>query len=1023
VSDCVLQSPFVGRGDDLDRLAQVWSTVRVGRSAAVFLSGEAGVGKTKLVQELAADIAGQGALVLVGNAIDLDEEPPCWPVVCALRDFLRPAGHGWARDLLDPWMPELSRLLEPLRAGTDAQLPEDRSRTLELIYRVLAELAGHAPVLLVVEDLQWAGRSTRDLLTYLLANLTEEPVLLVGTFQADALVFEHPLRAFPAALRRHRRVHLHEVRPLDRDAVTAIVQAAFPGEAALADLVWQRSEGNAFIVEETLRAARNGDATTIPRTLRELVLDRVAALPPAARRLTRILAVGEGPVGHRLLARVADLPEPELLEVLRAAVETAAIAVDPATDGYRLRHGLMKDVIAAELLPGERIDLHRRYGEALARLAPADDPATTVSLAHHWYCSGEVDKALSAVIAAAQAAERMRGFAEAHRQWARAMELIVHRHAAVPAGLTRDGLCERAAETAHLAGEHDQAVAVLRNCLQQIEDPGGLRIAMLTAHLGRYLLAAGRSAEAVQAYRQASALLPAVASQQQRAAVFGGLAEAVLQTGGFGASRQQAEHALALARQAGALPEQARVLATLGFSLGYLESPDAGLAALAESLRIAELTASPADVGQAYQNWAELLSGPLNELAEGVEVARQGVARMAALGLSRTVGVRLLAMAANGLFRLGRWDEAAAAIEQAWALRPSGAEALDVRLARCRLLIGRGHFEAAEEDLEAVETLSMTTVGPRYRTPLLTLRAGLEMWCGRPEVARRLVREGLDAVEQTATDLWLLAPLVWHGLRAEAEVTALAPGRPTDDLERLRGHMHELAARAADAVPAVQASVRAYLQLCEAEESRAAGRSAPKLWACAAAAWEGHRHPYPAAYARLRHAEALFARRSRSAVAAQALRSAYRTARDLGAGPFLAEITDLAARARVELADHATVAGAGPGTPGTVRPLRSARAARQARPASPSGAQVPQLAELTAREVEVLTELAKGLTNREIAERLFISEKTVSVHVSHILTKIGARTRVQASAILYRVRALPSDPEPPIGADRVVVPG
>src|SRR6201999_440115 len=160
--------------------------------------------------------------------------------------------------------------------------------------------------------------------------------------------------------------------------------------------------------------------------------------------------------------------------------------------------------------------------------------------------------------------------------------------------------------------------------------------------------------------------LPPTASYQQRASVFGGLAEAVLHTGGFRASRQQAEDGLARARRAGALPEQARVLATLGFSLGYLENPDAGLAALAESLRIAESAASPSDVGQAYQNWAELLSGPLNELAEGVEVARQGVARMAALGLSRTVGVKLLAMAANGLFRLGRWDEAAEAIDQAW---------------------------------------------------------------------------------------------------------------------------------------------------------------------------------------------------------------------------------------------------------------------------------------------------------------------------------------------------------------------
>ncbi|MGH4026751.1 MAG: helix-turn-helix transcriptional regulator [Pseudonocardiaceae bacterium] len=999
MSDCGAQSPFIGRGDDLDRLGQVWRAARQGRPAAVLLSGESGVGKTRLVQEL-TPAAGEDVIVLAGNAIDLGEEPPCWPVVSALRTFLCPPGKQWAQDVLAPWMPELNRLLEPLQLAETGQLPDNRSRTIELLYRVIAALSGQAPVLVVIEDLQWAGRSTRDLLTYLLANLTDEPVLVLGTFQTDTLGPDHPLRAFLAALRRHRRMHLHELAPLGREAVASIVDHAFPGQPELADLVWQRSEGNAFIVEETLRAAQRGNAGAIPRTLRELVLDRMVALPRPAQWVSRVLAVGEGPVEHRLLAQVANLPEPELLAALRAAAEAAVVVVDPLTEGYRLRHGLMKDVIGAELLPGERIDLHRRYGTALTKLG-STDPAATASQAHHWYQSGEVDKALSAAITAARGAERMRGFAEAHRQWMRAVELIVHRQAPLPADLTRDQLCERAAETAHLAGEHDQAVAVLQNCLRAIDDPGGVRSAMLTAHLGRYLLAAGRSAEAVRVYHRATGLLPASASYQQRATVFGGLAEAVLQTGGFGASRHQAEHALALARQAGALPEQARVLATLGFSLGYLENPDAGLAALAESLRIAELAASPSDVGQAYQNWAELLSGPLNELAEGVEVARQGVVRMAALGLSRTVGVKLLAMAANGLFRLGRWDEAAEAIDQAWKLQPSGAEALEVRLARCRLLIGRGQFVAAEEDLEAVETLAMTTVGPRYRTPLLTLRAGLEMWRGRPQVARRLVREGLDAVEQTAADLWLLAPLVWHGLRAEAEVTALAPGRPTDDLERLRGHMRDLAVRAADAVPAVRESVHAYLELCTAEESRAAGRSAPKEWARAAAAWEGHHHPYPAAYARLRHAEALFARRSKSTTAVRALQTAYQTARALDARPFLAEITDLAARARVDLAD--TGADVPPAAPRTGRTARAAASA------------VPELAQLTARELEVLLELAKGLTNREIAERLFISEKTVSVHVSHILSKIGARTRVHASAILHRVRSRHSETDASVG--------
>ena len=153
------------------------------------------------------------------------------------------------------------------------------------------------------------------------------------------------------------------------------------------------------------------------------------------------------------------------------------------------------------------------------------------------------------------------------------------------------------------------------------------------------------------------------------------------------------------------------MLATLGFALAYLENPDRGLAAVAEGLMIAERTGDGAAVGRAYQAWADLLSGPLGELHEGVEIARQGVARMRDLGLARSAGVRLLATTANGLFRLGRWSEASDAVDEAWALSPTGADALEVRLARCRLQVGRGEFGAADEDLRAVDLLALDGTG------------------------------------------------------------------------------------------------------------------------------------------------------------------------------------------------------------------------------------------------------------------------------------------------------------------------
>ena len=173
--------------------------------------------------------------------------------------------------------------------------------------------------------------------------------------------------------------------------------------------------------------------------------------------------------------------------------------------------------------------------------------------------------------------------------------------------------------------------------------------------------------------------------------------------------------ALELARRAGAHTVQARILAVVGFSSAYLDDAEAGSAAIDEALLVAERTGEPEALGEAYLRRAELLTGPLNRLVEGVAYAREGVERVQVLGLARTAGVALLTHAATALFRLGRWDEAGRALAEAWDRAPTGAAALDVRLARCRVTLGQGRLEEAAADLEAVELLCGTTAGPRQR--------------------------------------------------------------------------------------------------------------------------------------------------------------------------------------------------------------------------------------------------------------------------------------------------------------------
>nr|AIS85435.1 hypothetical protein VASRM7_197 [Verrucosispora sp. MS100047] len=766
-------------------------------------------------------------------------------------------------------------------------------------------------------------------------------------------------------LRRLRSVQVLDLAPLDRAAAeqlaAAVVGRPLPPEAV--ERLCQRSGGNPFVVEELARDLRDG-RDGLSDTLREVFLARVDALPQPAHRVVHAVAAGVEPVEHWLLAQVVGLPEQDLLDAIRATV--AHRLVVSSHDGYRLRHRLVAEVLEDELLPAERALLHRRYAEALTA-APGE--LHQARLAHHWRLAGEPQRALPAAVAAAQEAERLYGYAEAHRHWSVAVELAEGLPDAERATLLR-----HAAEAAHHCGEYARALALLEKLAAIDVDQTACELHIRRA---RYLAAAGRSALAEAEYQRA--LDAADCSSRQRATAAAHLAELLLQLGRYADAGQWAKEALSLAEQAeDATTEVVLASMALGFSEAYRQDPDAGLAVLRRALATAERAGRPEDVALAYLHLAELLTGPLNRMEEGVVVARRGAERVAELGLGRSYETRLLAIATNGLFRVGQWAEAEKVVAAALRHRPSGTDAVELLLARCRLSVGYGDIEAADRDLDAVATM-LAGGGARHVIPLLTLRAGLAMWQGRHDVARHAVQRGLT--ETRSDDLVIVAVLVWHGLRAEAE--AKASRTPVDDnaVRRLRQIVDRVAEKSVRAAQPVRDVVDGYLALCAAEVSRL-DVTDPDLWARAAAEWDHRNHPYPAAYSRLRQAEALLARRRRTATAGKLLRQAYQTTQGLGAVPLTEEIRTLAGRARVTLED------AGP------------LGARE-----PDGDGGAELAALTAREREVLAAVAEGLTNREIGQRLYISERTIGVHVSHIFDKLQVRTRVQASAIFLRSQA------------------
>jgi DNA-binding CsgD family transcriptional regulator/tetratricopeptide (TPR) repeat protein len=967
---------FAGRAGELGELVADMKQAAAGVPLVALVGGEAGIGKSRLLAELAARVADDDARVLWGQCASLEGAAiPLLPVTDALSDL--EAGDDAERVLEAAALPLARSASAQFGAGPVARLHA-------LVLGLLDRTSAAVPVLLVLEDLHWADQSTLDLLAFLARRLRRERILIVASYRSDEVGRRPGLRqllADVATAPTGQRLDLRGLlRDEMRDQVASILGAPPPEE--LLQAIFTRSEGNPFFAEELVAVAGTGAPEGLSTTLRDTLLARVAVLDARAHAVVRAAAAGGRRVHHRLLASAAGIPEPELTQALRAAVSHHVLMA--RDDGFAFRHALLQEVVYDELLPGERARLHVAFAAALeARPELAGGTAATVAaeIAHHWLRAGDQPRALAAAVRAGAEAERVGALAEAARQHTRALELWNTVPAAEHvAGIDRATLLLRAANAPAWIGDPAEAICLVDAAIALIDAAAQpVRAALLHQRRGLYLWLIGRGPAGVRDFERAVELIPSEHSAE-RAWALGGLGLILMLAGHPARSREHCEAAVTIARAAGAGVEEADALATLGYDLSILGERSAGLECTRRARSLARQIGDVDVLSRTTVPLSDVLRRG-GQLSESLEVALAGAQESRRAGLEMREGFCQL-NAAEAAFELGRWDLVDRLSRDVLARGMKGMTLAFAHHIAGTLACARGDLDAAETHLGAQrDILGHDPRPPDYN--VIDDEAELALWQGCPQVASRVASRGLHFTAQDALRCMLVASL---GLRAEADLAEMARARrdaPAEAAARERGRdFLDTARRRARAAahPALTAET-------EAEHTRAEGQSDPALWDATARAWESRLTPYRTAYARWRQAEAALQHRDR-AQAAHALASAHTTATRLGAARLRSELEALARRSRLEL-------------------TTSNRAAVNQTDPNPAVAAAVKLG-LTNREREVLEHIALGQTNQQIADELFISAKTVAVHVSHILSKVGAATRSEAAAIAHRLSLAPA---------------
>jgi DNA-binding NarL/FixJ family response regulator len=980
---------MVGRDEELARLLTLLDDAEAGRSVAALVSGDAGVGKSRLVSEVARLAAGRGFTVLSGHCAELGDSVPYLP----LADALRSAGQSTGvRDALAS-RPALSRLLPE---GGDGQLAEEdrsglaRQQMFGGVLGLLAELAAGAPVLLVLEDLHWADASTRDLITFLSRMLHRERVALIGTYRTDDLHRRHPLRPVVAELARLPSVVSVDLAPLDPSALAEHLTATALGRLDATELndIVARAEGNAYYAEELLAACLAGDAanrTALPAGLAALLLSRVEQLSDATQQVLRAAAVAGRKADDELVRAASGLAAAEYEAAVREAV-THQLLVPDGTEGYVFRHALLREAVYGDLLPGERTRLHATMCSLLSDETRLAMPGTAAELAQHCLASHDIPGAFAASVRAGADAERLGAPAEAHRHYDQALALWERvSDPETMAGMARGKLGLLSATNAADSGDYERAVHLLRR-LRGLLAHGthaspGTPDANLASRIGERLASylgllddyKARD-EAIEVARATVEATPADPPTWQYARAVSTYANTLLTENDFTDAREWAERGLAAARAADAPWVQADALVTLGYISNREGRNDEAIELLTQAHKQAR-TAKVLGVELRAAYHLAVAHLELGDLTIGAAVAHEGTQRAQQTGLSMApYGLDVQHLHFQCHFADGTWDHAQQ-IADGFPVRVTSTNEAYLSSMALFIDVARGNPAVEERRAWIARFWSVHGFDEFIARGLLAEHA---LWQGDTEAA---LTEAQVAIDLTFEPPWGYYPsairpaAIALNARADRAIQARAAG--DDEAASAEVAAARELLQIADEGAAfpkrphftLGPEGRGWRARAEAEFRRASGDNDPEAWRAVLDAF-GPAYTYEIARTQWRLAEAL-AEAGRRDEAAEQWSQAAQTADRLRARPLRAALDDLARRARIGTASRGPDDGA-------------------------------VLAALTSREREVLRLIAAGRSNREIASVLFIAPKTASVHVSNILGKLGAASRTEAAAIAHR---------------------